>query len=688
MPEPPVTAAAAAVEQKAQGARPAAPLIVSFDGLGVGFNGPQGPSTGRNPSDNSLAVGPDYVVQIVNTRLAVFSKKGEVLYGAVPTNTIFKGFGGPCEERNNGDAVVRYDQLAGRWLIVMPIFNRIIGRPDEPFSMCYAVSKGPDPMGEYYRYEFRRRLFPDYPRPAIWPDGYYTPSSTGDNVIQKHACVADRENMLRGSDATEQCIVIEGVNFLNNADLDGQNLPPAGAPNILMAACGSQLRQILEDDAIYAWQFRVNWSDASKTALSEPVKIPVAQYHYLCGGQLTKCVPQPGTAVKLDAQGDKIMQRLIYRNFGDHESIVAVHSVDTAGGGGGVRWYEFRLDAKRNPVLYQQGTYAPDQYYRWMASPGMDRAGNIAIGYSFGGGPNYAGQRFTGRLAGDPPGQMTLHESILAEGAAAQTNGTRWEDYATTAMDPVDDCTFWYVGDYYQAGATTYSTRIGAFRLPACLERRVSGTVFFDRNHNGRRDEGEPGVEGATVSYAGAKNGMIVTGANGSYSLSLLADPVYQSLGYTLSAGGRSPVTVSLADPAGTAGVDFAVVCTVTNRGGQTPKFWASAKGKALIRAHEGAWQKELREAVHVDFAKYDQLKKWLATAGLAAELAAATLNVAFGGQDGDATVMDPILGDWVTVRTLLARAGGSPAYLGLLRDLNSGKTQITPVNPAGCAAH
>ena len=496
MPEPPVTAAAAAIEQKAQGARAAVPVIVSFDGLGVGFNGPQGPSTGRNPSDNSLAVGPDRIVQIVNTRLAVFSKKGEVLYGAVPTNTIFKGFRGPCEERNNGDAVVRYDQLAGRWLIVIPIFNRIIGRPDEPYSMCYAVSKGPDPMGEYYRYEFRRKLFPDYPRPAIWPDGYYVPSSTGDNVIQKHACVADRDNMLKGRDATEQCIVVEGINFLNNADLDGQKLPPAGAPNILMAAGGSQLRQILEDDAIYAWQFGVNWNDPSKTKLSDPVRIPVAQYHYLCGGQLTKCVPQPGTAVKLDAQGDKIMQRLIYRNFGDHEAIVAVHSVDTAGGGGGVRWYEFRLDAKRDPVLYQQGTYAPDAYFRWMASPGMDRAGNIAIGYSFGGGPNFAGQRFAGRLAGDPLGQMTLAESILAQGAGAQTNGTRWEDFATTAMDPTDDCTFWYVGDYYQAGAAAYSTRIGAFRLPGCLERRVSGTVFFDRNHDGRRDEGEPGVPG------------------------------------------------------------------------------------------------------------------------------------------------------------------------------------------------
>ena len=94
--------------------------------------------------------------------------------------------------------------------------------------MCYAVSTGPDPLGSYYRYEFLRPLFPDYPRPAIWPDGYYVPTSTGDNVIQKHAYVADRARMLKGEPATEQGVIIDGVNFLNNADLDGTGASPAG----------------------------------------------------------------------------------------------------------------------------------------------------------------------------------------------------------------------------------------------------------------------------------------------------------------------------------------------------------------------------------------------------------------------------------------------------------------------------
>jgi hypothetical protein len=509
----------ASVEQTSQGTKAAPEIVASFDGLGEGFTGPQGTATFRNPSDNSLAVGPDHIVQTVNARMAIFTKKGsrfdttgKVLYGPVATGNVFKGFG-EFGDLNGGDAVVRYDQLADRWLIVLPIFRRLpfkknespgksggpvqlslpgverqpgdavplfqpkagekpAGRPGGPgpkaregsYAMCYAVSTSSDPLGSYFRYMFERPLFPDYPRPAVWPDGYYVPTSTGDNVIQKHAYVAERAKMLKGEAATEQGIIVDDVNFLNNADLDGKQLPPRGAPNIMMATGGAQLKKVVEDDGIYVWKYHVDWADPSKTKLEGPVKVAVAPYEYLGGGQLTNCVPQPGTERRLDAQGDKIMARLVYRRIADRESIVAVHSVKTATGGG-VRWYEFRLDAQRNVTLYQQGTFAPGRNYRWMASPAIDALGNIGIGYSFGGTSHFPGQRFAGRLADDPPGVLTLAEAVLVEGEAAQGNTIRWEDYSQTALDPSDDRTIWYVGDYFKKNAAGYSTRIGAFRL-------------------------------------------------------------------------------------------------------------------------------------------------------------------------------------------------------------------------------
>jgi hypothetical protein len=513
----------AAVEQTELGKGPGPQIVASFDGLGEGFAGPQGSAALRNPSDNSLAVGPDHIVQLVNTKMAVFTKKGKkfdttgkVLYGPVNTGNVFKDFG-EIGNLNGGDAVVRYDQLADRWLIVMPIFSRLpfkktdppgksggpaqlspVGAEGQPgeakmlyqpmlgeklatakfgkakegaYAVCYAVSTSSDPLGSYYRYIFQRSLFPDYPRPAVWPDGWYVTTSTSDDLIQRHAYVLERDKMLKGEPARELGFVLDDVVFLLNADLDGKELPPPGAPNIMMTTGGAQLKKVIADDGIYWWNFHVDWNDPARSKLVGPKKIAVAPYEYLGGGQLTKTVPQPGTTQKLDVQGDKLMARLVYRRMGDREIIVGAQSVKTAAGGGGIRWYEFRLDARRDVQLHQQGTFAPDGFYRWMPSPAIDAKGNIGIGYSFGGTPHFPGQRFTGRLADDPLGKMTLKEVVLAEGEASQGNTMRWQDYTQTAVDPSDDMTIWYVGDYLKKDAANYSSRIGAFRLQPANEK-------------------------------------------------------------------------------------------------------------------------------------------------------------------------------------------------------------------------
>ncbi|MFY7950183.1 MAG: hypothetical protein ACOVRP_13305, partial [Gemmatimonas sp.] len=112
--------------------------------------------------------------------------------------------------------------------------------------------------------------------------------------------------------------------------------------------------------------------------------------------------------------------------------------------------------------------FTPDSLYRWLPSAAMDRLGNIGIGYSVGDAHTFPGQRFAGRAPRHPLGTLGFREVVLANGAAAQQTTLRWEDYTQTAIDPVDDCTIWYVGDYLPAGATSYATRIGAFRLPGC----------------------------------------------------------------------------------------------------------------------------------------------------------------------------------------------------------------------------
>ena len=446
----------APVNQTSQGSKAALPLLDHFDG--IAGNG--------DPSDLSLAVGPNHIVQVVNWQMAVYTKKGAMYsttgmsLGTKASNAIFAGFGGRCEGGNasdHGDTVVRYDQLAGRWVFIQPVFAA-------PYAMCYAVSTGPDPLGTYNRYEFARQEFPDYPRLGVWPDGYYTGTSAGDTVVQKRICAADRAKMLMGQPATEQCVGKSGVNFFNPSDLDGPTGPPAGAPNIVMAMGGTQLSSVFQDDGVYAYNFHVDWTNPSATTLTGPTKITVASYHYLCDGQLTNCVPQMGSSTKLDAQGDKLMQRLVYRNFGDHQSLVITHSVNGPTAGGGLRWYEFRIDGSGNPVLYQQSTFAPDTGYRWLGSAAIDGRGDIGIGFSFGSATTYQGQRFAARAAADPLGTLGYRESVLIDSTAAKGGGNRYEDFATTVVDPTDDATFWYMGDYYKSASR--SIHIGSFRVP------------------------------------------------------------------------------------------------------------------------------------------------------------------------------------------------------------------------------
>ena len=81
-----------------------------------------------------------------------------------------------------------------------------------------------------------------------------------------------------------------------------------------------------------------------------------------------------------------------------------------------------------------------------MGSAAMDKAGDIAIGYSVSDGATTSpGIRYAGRLSTDPAGQLAQGERTLVNGTVAQTQGTsHWGDSTMMSIDPTDDCTFWY----------------------------------------------------------------------------------------------------------------------------------------------------------------------------------------------------------------------------------------------------
>lgn len=449
-------------------ASPLAPTPgLNFDGVGVGLGSYVDCCA---PPDTNGDIGPNHYVETVNLDLAIFAKTtGALLYGPVPINTLWSGFGGSCETHNDGDPVVLYDAKADRWVISQFAVNVV------PALECVAVSQTPDPTGAYFRYAFDYGSdFPDYPKMGVWSDAYYETfnmfNGAGTTFLGAKVCAYDRSTMLTGAAATQQCFQTSSLyGGLLPADLDGSNLPPAGAPNYIVGLDSSATSSLLQ-----YWTFHVDWTTPANTTFTGPIALTVATYTNSCSTLARgDCIPQGGGGTNLESLADRAMFRLAYRNFGDHQALVFNHTIEVGAGSAlqsGVRWYELRPGASNSLSVFQQGTYAPDANWRWMGSAAQDRSGNIALGYSVSSPSIFPQVHFTGRLAGDPPGVMTQGESVVIDGTGAQTGGlARWGDYSMLGIDPVDDCTFWYTNEYLKAsGSFNWSTRIASFKLPNC----------------------------------------------------------------------------------------------------------------------------------------------------------------------------------------------------------------------------
>jgi hypothetical protein len=431
---------------------PLTPVVgTSFEGLG---QGQYGFSITGAPPDTEGTVGATQYVQWVNTSFAIFNKSnGALIAGPTAGNTLWSGFGGGCQTNNDGDPIVIYDKAAQRW-----IFSQF-SVSTTPYLQCIAVSTTSDATGTYNRYSFQYGNFDDYPKMAVWSDGYYETFNmfNGNTFVGADACAYNRTAMLAGAAATQICFQQgSSVGGLLPSDIDGATAPPAGSPNYMLYFGTNNLN---------LFKFHVDFNTPSNSTFTGPTVIGVAAFSPLCGGGT--CVPQPGTTQQLDSLADRLMYRLAYRNFGTHESLVVNHSV-VAGSSGGVRWYEIQ-NPSGTPSVAQQSTFAPDSNYRWMGSVAMDQAGDLAVGYSVASSSLNPTIRYAGRVPTDPSGTLEAEVNVVT-GTGSQTTGlSRWGDYSAMQIDPVDDCTFWYTQEYMKTNGTfNWNTRIANFKFPSC----------------------------------------------------------------------------------------------------------------------------------------------------------------------------------------------------------------------------
>jgi len=468
--------------------------------LGADFDGI--PASCCLPSDNNIAIGPNHIVETVNVQLAVYNKSGTLLSGPTNFSTFFTALGGNCAS-GSSDPIVLYDRAADRWVI-----SDIGYTGAAPFLECIGVSKTNDPTGAYflYSYSFGSALN-DYPKLGTWATAsnsaylatydIFNPGFTGSDL-----CGIDRTKLLAGDNTAKQlCQMTPGTEFSYlPSDMDGPTPPADGTPGLFIHHHSGN------PGTLFLRKLTLNFASGTAT-LSSPTSISVANYTNACHGS---CVPQAGTSQLLDALGDLQMYRFAVRHFPDHDRAVLNNSV-LNGSQVAVRWYEL-YDPAGAVTVNQQGTFAPDTTYRWMASLAEDKNGDIGLGFSASSSSLHPAVRFTGRVPTDPLGTMESEASII-EPAGSETGASRWGDYSSMQVDPSDDCTFWYVQQYEPSNGNFWHTRIASFVFNGC-----SGSPDFSLSANPTSltiAQGNQGTSTITVNDLNGFTGSVTLNATG-----------------------------------------------------------------------------------------------------------------------------------------------------------------------------
>jgi len=442
----------------------------------------QAASSGSTPTDPTGAVGPNHFVNAWNSSFRIWDKDGNPLTPAASLGTIFPG-------ETAGDPIVMYDPFADRFVVTEFTFMN---------GFLVAVSQGPDPVNSgWYTYYFSTNSFPDYPKFSLWSDGYYITSnknswSAGSSEV---VYAIERDKMLNGDTDAEMIgfplptISTNGFYSPLGFNVTGSEMPPPGnAPIVYMQ---DDSWSGVSTDHLKIWKINVDWDTPSNSTISNPEILNTQPFDGLFDGGSFSNLPQP-SGPDLDALQATIMYMAQYRRFPDHNSVVFNFVVDLDGSDNlaGIRWYELRQDNDGDDwQIYQEGTYSqPDGHSAFSGNMCMDGQGNIALAYTTVSNSQFPSLRYTGRYAADPLNVMTIAEESYAEGTTSDPS-TRYGDYSQMTIDPVDDITFWSIGEYFTGGPR--KNQVGVFQIAADLASDV-GITSIDTPQNGILGDSEP----------------------------------------------------------------------------------------------------------------------------------------------------------------------------------------------------
>lgn len=429
-------------------------VTTQFAGMGYSY---------VNPADPSLCVGPNHIIQMINggsgAYLKIFGKTGTTLLAQKYMDAI-TGKGGL------GDPIAMYDQLEDRFVITEFANQAETGSE----GLVVAVSKTNDPTGSWNVYYFSTgTVFPDYPKFSVWHDAYYaTTNNFTSSYVGSSVFAFDKTAMISGSSSATMVKIDVGSATKHFSmcpvTLQGSGKPSAGGLIAYMHD-DAWTSTTADRDSIGLFEFKVNFTTPASSRIVFAASMAAASFNSdICTGTREQCVTQSGSTVKLESLNIRVMNQPVYRKFSEYEGIVLCHVVNNGTSVTVPRWYELKRTTG-NWTIHQQGTYTPDAAHRWLPAVCYNKNGDIALAYNISGSSLTPGIRYTGRKFCDTLGLMTYTETTVISGTTAN-GSTRYGDYNHLVIDPSDDVTFWFTAMHNSA--STWSTRIAAFKIPAC----------------------------------------------------------------------------------------------------------------------------------------------------------------------------------------------------------------------------
>jgi hypothetical protein len=462
---------------------PAVPLEAVEDPAGGGELAPQANALRQDfhgiddngtlvPPDPDLAAGPEHIIEVVNSRFAIFDKCGNKL-----VEQTFASFTGNTNFLF--DPKVIWDDFDQRWIMIIAArdhcssYGRILVIP----------SKTANPLGGWWVYAFDFTLdggapssnWADYPDVEVDTDGIYVTTNqfsfdcpgTGSSFAYAKCRVLQKSQVYVGGAAG-------WVDFWN------QTNPADGSP----VFCWRPVKEHAYPGLMYLVN---NWPGShniiSIWRITGPPNAPALGGVNVTGVASYQAPPpivQPN-ATLVDA-GDARLLNAVYRNTRIWASQSDRHNWGEAVDRSAIRITH--IDTGANSVVYQ-GNFGAGGYYYCFPAVDFDAFPTTRgiVVFARGGPSEFVGARYADQAPGGPWGSsapLQAGQTNYSHFPAPGTPPYRWGDYLGCARDPFDDLMLWFVGQFASSSPNpSWDTWIGATSFEAPGQLIVSPIPTF-----------------------------------------------------------------------------------------------------------------------------------------------------------------------------------------------------------------